>query len=58
MLEKKEHKRFMQNENVIPEEFQHALVITDMDEKEIRKAVRKSCAERRRISLLKDQEVI
>ena len=38
----------------IPGWFQHALVIADIDKKKIRKVVRKICAERRKISLLKD----
>ena len=38
----------------IPGEFQHALVIADIDKKEIRIVVKKACAERRKISLLKD----
>ena len=36
----------------IPGEFQHALVRADIDKRKIRKVVRKSCAERRKISLL------
>ena len=38
-------------------EFQHALVRADMHETKIRKVVRKLCAERRKISLLKDVEI-
>ena len=38
----------------IPGEFQHALVIADIDKREIRKVVIKRCAERRKITLLKD----
>ena len=34
-------------------EFRHALVIADIDKKKIRKVVRKTCAETRKISLLK-----
>ena len=37
----------------IPGEFQHALVIADMDKSKIRKVVRKTCVERRKITLLK-----
>ena len=39
----------------IPGEFQHALVIAD--KRKIRKVVRKSCAEKRKISLLKDVKI-
>ena len=38
-------------------EFQHALVIADIDKRKIMKVVRKTCAERRRITLLKDVKV-
>ena len=38
----------------IPGRFQHALVIVDIDKKKIRKVVKKTCAEIRKISLLKD----
>ena len=38
----------------IPGEFQHALVIAYIDKKKIRIVVEKACAERGRISLLKD----
>ena len=41
----------------IPGEFQHALVIADIDKRKIRKVVRKTCAERRKITLLKDEEI-
>ena len=41
----------------IPGEFQHTLVIADMDKRKIRKVVRKTCAERRNISLLKDVKI-
>ena len=37
--------------------FQHALVIADIDKKKIRNIVRKTCAERRKISLLKDVRI-
>ena len=37
--------------------FQHAFVIVDVDKKKIRKAVRKTCAERRRITFLKDVNI-
>ena len=38
-------------------EFQHALVIADMDKSRIRKVVRKTCAERRKITLLIDAKI-
>ena len=44
---------FMQNVKAIPGEFQHTLVIADIHKRKIRKVVRKTCAERRKISLLK-----
>ena len=53
MLIKKEHRLFVKKKKAIPEEFPHAIVIADIDKKKIRKVVRKTCAERRKISLLK-----
>ena len=41
----------------IPGEFQHALVIAGIDKKKIRKVVKKTCAERRKISSLKDVKI-
>ena len=41
----------------IPGEFQHALVIADIDKRKIRKVVRKICAERRKITLQKDLKI-
>ena len=41
----------------IPGESQHALVIADIDKKKIRKVVRNTCAERRKITLLKDVKI-
>ena len=38
----------------IPGECQHALLIADIDTRKIRKVVRKTCAERRKITLLGD----
>ena len=38
-------------------EFLHALVIVDIDKRKIRKVVRKTYAERRQISLLKDVKI-
>ena len=57
VLMKKEHRRFIQNVKAIHGEFQHALVIADIDNRMIRKVVRKTCAERRKISLLKDVRI-
>ena len=37
----------------IPGEFQHALVVTDIDQRKIRNVVREACIERRKINLLK-----
>ena len=42
---------------VIPGDFQHSLVITDIDKKKIRNVVKNTCAERRKISLLKDVKI-
>ena len=41
----------------IPGEIQHALVIADIDEKKIRNVVRKTCAERRKITLMEDVKI-
>ena len=38
----------------IPGEFQHALVIADIDKRKIMKVMWKTCAEKRKITLLKD----
>ena len=47
----------MRNEKAIPWEFQHALVIADIYKRKIRKVVRKTCAERRMITLLNDVKI-
>ena len=57
MLKKKEHRRFIQNVKAMREAFQHALVETDIDKRKIRKVVRKTCAERRKITLVKDVKI-
>ena len=57
VLMKKGNRRFMRNVRAIPGEFQCVLVITDMDKKKIRKVVKKTCAERRKITLLKDVKI-
>ena len=54
MLIKKEHQQFVHNLKAIPGEFQHSLVILDIDKQKIRNVVGKTCAGRRKISLLKD----
>ena len=41
----------------IPGEFQHALVIADVDKRKIMAEVRKTCAERRKANLLKDVRI-
>ena len=41
----------------IPEEFQHALVIADIDKWKIHKVVRKTCVERGKIALLIDVKI-
>ena len=38
---------------VILREFLHALVLLDIEKKKLRKVLKKTCAERRKISLLK-----
>ena len=50
----KEHQQFMQSVKAIPREFQHTLVVVDIDKRKRRKVVRKTCAERRKIGLLRD----
>ena len=55
VLTNKEHRQFIQNVKAIPGEFQHALVIADIAKKKIRKLVRRTCAKRRRISLLREE---
>ena len=41
VLIKNEHRRFMQNVKAIPGDFQHAIVIADIDKKKIRKVVKR-----------------
>ena len=57
MLIKKEHRQFFHNMKAIQGEIQHALVIAIIDNGEIWKVVRKTCAERRKITLLKDVKI-
>ena len=42
---------------VIPGEFQHSLVIADIDKRQIRKVLRNTCVDRRKITLLKDAKI-
>ena len=57
VLINKEHRQFIHNVKAIPGLFEHALVIADIDKRKIRKVVRKTCAEKRKISLLKDVKI-
>ena len=57
VLIKKEHQRFVRNVGAISGEFQHALVIADRDTKKMSKVVKKTCAERRNISLPEDVKI-
>ena len=57
VLIKKEHIQFIQNVKAISGEFQLAIVIADIEKMKIRKVVRKTCAERRKITLLKDVKI-
>ena len=53
---RKEHRLFIQIVKAIPGVYQHALVIADIDKK-IRNVVRNICADKRKISLLKDVKI-
>ena len=57
MLIKKEHQWFIQHVKEIHGEFQHALVVADVDNKEIRNVIRKTCTERRKKSMLIDLKI-
>ena len=57
MLIKKEHRQFIRNVKTIPGEFQHALVIADIDKRKIRNVVSETCVERRKISLLNNVKI-
>ena len=48
---------FIQNVKAIPGEFQHLLVVADIDKKKISNVVRKTCTEREKIILLKDLKI-
>ena len=58
VLIKNEHRQFIQNVRVIHGDVQHVLVAGDIDKKKMRNVVRKTCTERRKISLLKDVDEI
>ena len=53
VLFKKEYRRYIRKVKAIPGMLRHALVVGDKDKRKIRNIVRKTCAERRKISLLK-----
>ena len=53
MMIRKEHWQLLQHVKATHGEFSHALVVADMDKKNMRKEVRKTCVERREIGLLK-----
>ena len=57
MLLKKEYLQFILDVMTIPGEFQHSLVVADIDKKKISNVVRKICIERRKISLLNDLKI-
>ena len=57
MLIKKEHLQSIQNVKTISGEFQHELVVADIDKKKIRHMARKTHTERRKIRLLKDMKI-
>ena len=60
-MTKKEHRQFLRkkckNVKAIHGELQHAVVVEDIDKKKIRNVPRKTCTERRKISMLKDVKI-
>ena len=48
VLIKKEHRHSIQNAKAIHGEFQHALMVADIDKKKIRNVIRKTFTERRK----------
>ena len=48
---------FLQNKTAIPGDFQHVLLLADIDKNKIRKVVRKINVKRKKISLLKDEKI-
>ena len=57
VLIKKQHRQSIQNMKANHGELKHVLFVADIDYKKIRNVVRKTCAERRKITLLKDVEI-
>ena len=57
VLIKKQHRQSIQNMKAKRGELKHVLFVADIDYKKIRNVVRKTCAERRKITLLKDVEI-
>ena len=57
LLIRKEHQRFLRHVKAIRGKFQHVLVVADRDERKTVNVVRKTCIERRQISLLKDKKI-
>ena len=56
-LAKKENRWLIKNVKSIHREFQHALMVADVDKKKIRNVVSKTCTDRRKIRLLKDGKI-
>ena len=46
VLMKIQHRRFIQNVKAIPGEYQHSLVVADIDKKKVRNVFRKTCIDR------------
>ena len=57
VLIKKEHRRFFRSVEAIFGQVQHAVVMAGIDKRKIRKVERKTCSERRKITLLKDVKI-
>ena len=57
VLIKKKHPRLIRNVKTILGEFQHALLTANIDKRKIRKVVRWTFAERRRVGLMKDAKI-
>ena len=57
VLIRKVLRRFTQNVKAIFGEFQHALLVADIDKMKIRNVVRKTCIVKIKISLLKDWKI-
>ena len=57
VLTKREHRQFIQNVKVVAGEFQHALVLSDIDKSKISNVVRDICTEIRKIFLLIDVKI-